>query len=207
MQTIGVLAITSLLYLVGGPNDDAARQPLTVKHASAAEIAGLDVATHRFAAAGLTLPPLIVAFSDDPADCYGHLGIFDAATTPWTITVCSDLAFVPTHELAHAWLDANMDSADAPPVSQRSTHRALGRQAGRMVRPWGRGRRLRHPAEPDDYSSYPAVSRVAQPSRGLRAPHKPRLTPTRAIAPSTGPPWKGRQQHHEAAARDSPPSG
>jgi hypothetical protein len=111
MQTLGVLAITALLYSVGAPNDDAARQPLTVKHASAAETAGLDVATQRFAAAGLTLPPLIVAFSDDPADCYGHLGIFDAATTPWTITVCCDLAFVPTHELAHAWLDANMDTA------------------------------------------------------------------------------------------------
>ena len=103
--------------MVGGPNDDAARQPLTVKHASAAETAGLDVATQRFAAAGLTLPPLIVAFSDDPADCYGHLGIFDAATTPWTITVCSDLAFVPTHELAHAWLDANMDMQRAAGIS------------------------------------------------------------------------------------------
>jgi hypothetical protein len=81
-----------------------------VEDATAAQSAELDAAVRRFAAAELTLPELTARFSDDTADCDGFLGIFRSFTSPWTITICSDLAFVPIHELAHAWLEANVDT-------------------------------------------------------------------------------------------------
>ncbi len=112
MRTIGILGITSLLSLVAPPSADGTRQEsFTVRHATAAQRAELEVAMRRFAAAGLALPPVVVTFSDDPADCYGHFGIFDGSATPSAITVCSDLKYVPTHELAHAWLHAHVDRA------------------------------------------------------------------------------------------------
>jgi hypothetical protein len=72
--------------------------------------ARLDEALERFERAGLLLPDLDVEFSDD--GCYGHLGLFDPNSIPWRVTVCSDLAFVLTHELAHAWAAANLDDAE-----------------------------------------------------------------------------------------------
>ena len=110
MRIPWILSIASLLSVLGATSNHSARPRLTVEHANTAQTVALDVAVRRFADGNLTLPDLNVRFSDDPAaDCYGYLGTFDAATTPWTITICSDLAFVPTHELAHAWLDANVD--------------------------------------------------------------------------------------------------
>ena len=74
-----------------------------VENASPAQQARLDLALSRFAAAGLELPDLAVAFSGDEADCYGHLGWFDPNPTPWHITICSDVDSIVEHELAHAW--------------------------------------------------------------------------------------------------------
>jgi len=105
-----MLVMTSLLSTVGMSSDDATRPRVTIERATAAEAATLDIALQRFADAHLRLPELNVRFSDSPADCYGFLGIFATGTTPWTITICSDLAFVPTHELAHAWLETNLDA-------------------------------------------------------------------------------------------------
>ena len=108
MRTIGTLAIASILSSIGAAGHYSTPPRLTIENANATQVAAIDAAAQRFADANLTLPDLTIRFGDDPADCYGHLGIFDAATTPWTITICSDLAFVPTHELAHAWLDSNL---------------------------------------------------------------------------------------------------
>ena len=116
-----MLALTALLSTVGASSDDTNRSRLTVEHATAAQAAQLDAAVQHFADADLALPHLNVRFSDDPADCYGHLGIFDRATTPWTITICSGLAFVPTHELAHAWLETNI-GAEARARYLRARH-------------------------------------------------------------------------------------
>lgn len=104
-----LLSITPLPAIVAVSSDDPTRARLTVEHATAAQTADIDVAVQRFADAHLSLPDLNIRFSDDPVDCYGYLGTFDSATTPWTIAICSDLAFVPTHEFAHAWLEARVD--------------------------------------------------------------------------------------------------
>jgi hypothetical protein len=69
----------------------------------------LDEALVRFAANGLELPDLEVRFFDDDAACGGHQGLFQQSFTPWRILICSDLEFVATHELAHAWEAANVD--------------------------------------------------------------------------------------------------
>jgi hypothetical protein len=66
-------------------------------------------AAHLFEAAGLALPTVEVAFSDDERDCDGHLGLFQPSREPWQITICTPLTFVPVHELAHAWIEANVD--------------------------------------------------------------------------------------------------
>jgi hypothetical protein len=105
-----MLVMTSLLSILGVPTDDTPEPLVTVEHATASQTAEVDTAIQRFADANLTLPDLNVRFSDNPADCYGYLGTFVTSTTPWTITICSDLAFVPTHELAHAWLERNVDA-------------------------------------------------------------------------------------------------
>jgi hypothetical protein len=62
-----------------------------------------------FTVAGLTLPALQIVFSDDDRACDGHLGLFESSQQPWRITICSDLDFVPVHELAHAWITSNID--------------------------------------------------------------------------------------------------
>ena len=68
-------------------------------------------AVAQFDAAGLTLPYVQVVFSDDERDCNGHEGLFEPSFDPWRLTICSDLAFVSVHELAHAWIEANTDES------------------------------------------------------------------------------------------------
>jgi hypothetical protein len=66
-------------------------------------------ALDRFAAAGLDLPSLRIVFDDDERACHGHFGLFDSAQQPWRVTICSDLPFVLVHELAHVWMESNID--------------------------------------------------------------------------------------------------
>jgi hypothetical protein len=80
--------------------------------ASAAEAAAVDEALGRFRDAGLLLPDASIVFHDDQEACGGHDGLFQARYTPWRVLVCSDLGYVVTHELAHAWEAANLDDAD-----------------------------------------------------------------------------------------------
>ena len=65
-----------------------------------------------FAAHDLDLPDLVIRFFVDEAECDEHMGIFWSSTSPWSIHVCSELEFVLTHELAHAFLDLHLDEAD-----------------------------------------------------------------------------------------------
>lgn len=85
---------------------------VTVIGASAEQQVAVDDAVARFRSAGLELPDVEVRFLADEAECAGHLGLFQRGFTPWRVLVCSDLAFVPTHELAHAWEAANLDDDD-----------------------------------------------------------------------------------------------
>jgi hypothetical protein len=70
---------------------------------SLAQLARLDDALARFAAAGLELPDLDIEFSSDDDACRGHLGYFQPNTTPWRISICALMDSVFEHELAHAW--------------------------------------------------------------------------------------------------------
>jgi hypothetical protein len=85
---------------------------ITVTGASADEAAALAKAIDRFRTAGLALPDLEVVFHDESAPCKGHEGLFQAHQTPWRVQICSELAFVVTHELAHAWERANLTDDD-----------------------------------------------------------------------------------------------
>ena len=80
---------------------------ITLVGAGAAERAALDDALARFREHGLDLPDLEVEFSDDTTVCNGHAGGF--LERSWRVVACSDLPFVLTHELAHAWVAANVD--------------------------------------------------------------------------------------------------
>lgn len=76
------------------------------------EQARLDEALALFRHNGLALPDLEVRFFDDKDGCKGHFGLFQQRYSPWRISICSDLPFVLTHELAHAWEAANLDDED-----------------------------------------------------------------------------------------------
>lgn len=88
------------------------RPAVDVVGASHEQIVAVDEALDRFRNAGLQLPDVEIVFHDDQAACKGHDGLFQAQHTPWRILVCSDLAFVLTHELAHAWEAATLDDVD-----------------------------------------------------------------------------------------------
>ena len=82
---------------------------VSVIGASGEQQVAVDDAVARFRSVGLRLPAVEIRFHADKAECDGHLGLFQRGFTPWRVLVCSDLAFVLTHELAHAWEAANLD--------------------------------------------------------------------------------------------------
>ena len=69
-------------------------------------------AVERYDREGLVLPDLQVVFSESDDTCRGHFGLFDRSETPWHVKVCSELEFVLTHELSHAWVAANLDEGE-----------------------------------------------------------------------------------------------
>lgn len=180
MHIIDMLAITSILSGIGATNHAPSPRRLAIENATAAQVAAVDAAAQRFTDANLALPELTIRFGDDSIDCYGHPGIFDAATTPWTITICSDLAFVVTHELAHAWLDSNLDAQTrAQYLRLRQKTNWDDKQAG-----WSdRGAKTPpcHPTEPDDLTTATAERGMAEASRRLRATYRPHRSSPRRL--------------------------
>lgn len=66
----------------------------------------------RFRDAELALPALEIVFhepDDGMEPCSGRHGLFLPEREPWRVLVCSELPFVLTHELAHAWERATLD--------------------------------------------------------------------------------------------------
>ena len=124
-RTRAALLATATVVLVASPASTTTSSPgpatatsphatTTVHGGSASDRALLEEAVARFHSAGLALPDLDVTFHDDEDACRGHDGWFTTATSPWSVRICSDLRFVATHELAHAWIDAHVD----PPTEQ-----------------------------------------------------------------------------------------
>lgn len=81
---------------------------ITARGASPDQLARLELALARFAAAGLDLPALEVEFVDHPDRCGEYLGRFDSSQRPWTIVMCFPAGFLYEHELAHAWERAHL---------------------------------------------------------------------------------------------------
>jgi hypothetical protein len=106
------LFLTTTLLIAGAPTETLANGgpvEIEVTPATPHNQAIIAVAVAQFDAAGLALPFVRVVFSDDDRACNGHQGLFEPSSDPWRLTICSDLAFVPAHELAHAWIEANID--------------------------------------------------------------------------------------------------
>ncbi len=79
---------------------------VTVRSATPAQRARLELALTRFRGAGLALPDLQVVFAETDAPCRGHMGLFESDAAPWRIRICSEVGAVYEHELAHAWIAA-----------------------------------------------------------------------------------------------------
>jgi hypothetical protein len=111
-----IIAIASLTQLAGGVNPGEQESPsisptFQVHGAGTEEATRFEDAVALFTHNGLNLPDLDVYFLNDDTECGGHHGLFQTGFTPWRVLICSDLAFVLPHELAHAWEVANL-SAD-----------------------------------------------------------------------------------------------
>lgn len=115
-----VLLVVAVLLGVQGPASQAetTSQPTSnetvviVKAGDASQRQRVAEAVGRFETHRLPLPDVQIWFHDDEAGCDGHLGLFRQSTAPWTIDICSDLEFVVTHELAHAFIELTFDDVD-----------------------------------------------------------------------------------------------
>lgn len=116
-------------------SDGHTQQParFTVDNATAEDLGRLGKAIMAFASADLELPGLDIWFHTDRGLCAEHLGLFKTTSESWQVRICSsDIPTVYEHELAHAWVAANVDD------SQRSAFmnlRDLEYWAGSDV-PW-----------------------------------------------------------------------
>lgn len=82
---------------------------LRLVDATLADAGAVARAIDRFHRNGLLLPDLEIRFLDDRAACRGHYGLFQPRDEMWRILICSDVDFVITHELAHAWMRSHLD--------------------------------------------------------------------------------------------------
>lgn len=86
---------------------------ITVRADSDDELSQLTEALTAFSEAGLDLPDLEITFFDSPEECRDAKGRFNPNTTPWRISICTmEIASIVDHELAHAWIEANVTSAE-----------------------------------------------------------------------------------------------
>lgn len=86
---------------------------LTVHNATAEELDRLGQAVMAFVTADLHLPTLDISFHADRGPCGDYYGRFTARSGSWQIQICSsDVETVYEHELAHAWVTANVDQRE-----------------------------------------------------------------------------------------------
>ena len=108
--TQDIAAAAPIIGPVSPPPEARLDTTVTVHNAGADQTAAIDDALARFHNNGLDLPDIDIWFSNDSADCKGHYGLFQPRVEPKRITVCSNYDFVLTHELAHAWIHAHIDT-------------------------------------------------------------------------------------------------
>ena len=108
--SLSVAVVVSLGIAWPGPAAAAPIEPVVTIHGGDPEQrARLDDALARFEAAGLRLADFTIVFSDDESVCVGHVGVFRHRDETPQVSVCSELEFVVLHELAHVWLDGNLE--------------------------------------------------------------------------------------------------
>lgn len=73
----------------------------------------------RFAEVGLELPTVTVEFHESTSACNGHDGFIRYRQPAPAIAICSDRPYVLPHELAHAWVDANVSDAEKADYVER----------------------------------------------------------------------------------------
>lgn len=90
--------------------DTSDRGAVTVYGATPADLVRLGDAAKAYAAAGLELPGVEIWFDTDVENCEDHRGKFSAGAELRRIRICdSTVDSVLAHELAHAWVQANVD--------------------------------------------------------------------------------------------------
>lgn len=66
----------------------------------------------RFAEVGLELPTVTIEFHESTTPCNGYDGLIRYVEPAPVIAICSDRPYVLPHELAHAWIDANLSDGE-----------------------------------------------------------------------------------------------
>lgn len=87
-----------------------AEPSVTVHRANPVLEQRLDWALGRFTHAGLELPPLDVTFHDGAASCDGHRGLYRLVDGIADIEICTTTDHVILHEIAHAWVETNLNA-------------------------------------------------------------------------------------------------
>jgi hypothetical protein len=110
------LVTLSFLFLLGWPMPTSSGAsvplgPIAVK-GTAAQHAQLLEAVQLFESTGMELPPVLVNWSGDKADCSGANGVFRHSNQSSTIWICSEFRSTLVHELAHAWTTANLTTEE-----------------------------------------------------------------------------------------------
>jgi hypothetical protein len=115
-QAVAILLFTIASIPISATPTATSSLPETTEHMQ--EIIGLDTdpirlaeteaSIARFADAGLDLPAVTIEFHQNGAPCNGHDGFIRYVEPILVINICSDRPYVLPHELAHAWVDANV---------------------------------------------------------------------------------------------------
>ena len=81
---------------------------------SPSDVLLVDWVLTRYAAAGLEIPPVEIAFHEDPAGCFDNSGYSRGGRVEMCVADATEpyRRRVLLHELAHAWSGANLDPED-----------------------------------------------------------------------------------------------
>lgn len=93
----------------GGTSDPEEQGLFAVHNATPENLYRLGEAVMAFTTADLDLPTLDVRFHSDRGPCDGYHGVFRTTSESKQVRICSsDIQTVYEHELAHAWVTANV---------------------------------------------------------------------------------------------------
>lgn len=120
-RTLRTTVLIAVLALLGNPGSspeepardttDTLRPLMTVgsSQPSTDQQALVDFALGRFEAQGLSLPKVEFVFHETLMPCHGHKGMYHKKTR--TLEMCSMDKHTMLHELAHAWANENLTTA------------------------------------------------------------------------------------------------